>query len=335
MEVSRAMEWRPLGASGLRATPLGLGMAALGRPGYITLGHGADLGSDKAPAALTRHAHRVLDAAAELGIGYLDAARSYGAAEEILAAWLDGRAVRPGELTVASKWGYTYTAGWDIDAEVHEVKDHSAAALSRQHPESRAALGAHLGLYQVHSATLESGILDDAAALDALARVRDEDGLVIGLTTSGPRQAEVIDRAIAIERGGAPLFRTVQATWNVLEPSAGPALARAHEAGMGVIIKEGVANGRLTDRNTALDSGVRERLLAGVPGATSLDQAALALVLAQPFVDVVLSGAATVDQLRSNAEATTLRAAADPAAGGGLAEQPSAYWARRADLAWN
>ncbi|MFP5450307.1 MAG: aldo/keto reductase [Thermoleophilia bacterium] len=335
MEVSRVMEWSPLGASGLRATPLGLGMAALGRPGYITLGHGADLGPERDRAALTRNAHGVLDAAAALGIGHLDVARSYGAAEEILAAWLDARAVRPGDLTVASKWGYTYTAGWAVDADVHEVKDHSADALTRQHAESRAVLGAHLALYQVHSATLESGILDDAAALDALARLRDEDGLVIGLTTSGPRQADVVDRAIAIERGGAPLFGTVQTTWNVLEPSAGPALARAREAGMGVIIKEGVANGRLTDRNAALDPGVRERLMAGVPGATSLDQAALALVLAQPYVDVVLSGAATVDQLTSNARATTLRATADPAACDGLAEQPAAYWERRADLVWN
>ena len=335
MQGSRAFEWQPLGASGLRATPLGLGMAALGRPGYITLGHGADLGPERNRAALTRHAHGVLDVAAELGIGYLDAARSYGAAEEILAAWLDARGVAPGERTVGSKWGYTYTAGWAVDAEVHEVKDHSAAALIRQHPESRAALGAHLALYQVHSATLESGILDDPAALDVLTRLRDEDGLVIGLTTSGPRQAEVIDRAIAIERDGAPLFRTVQATWNALEPSAGPALARAHEARMGVIIKEGVANGRLTDRNTGLDRQVRDTLMSGVPGATSLDQAALAIALAQPFVDVVLSGAATVDQLSSNAGATTLRAAADPAAGGRLAEQPAAYWARRADLAWN
>ena len=42
----------------------------------------------------------------------------------------------------------------------------------------------------------------------------------------------------------------MQATWNLLEPSAGPALAEARAAGMGVIIKEALANGRLTSRNT-------------------------------------------------------------------------------------
>ena len=48
-----------------------------------------------------------------------------------------------------------------MDAEVHEVKDHSLAALARQAAESRELLGDHLDLYQVHSATLDSGVLED------------------------------------------------------------------------------------------------------------------------------------------------------------------------------
>jgi hypothetical protein len=31
---------------------LGLGLAALGRPGYLNLGHGADLGTDRSVEAL-------------------------------------------------------------------------------------------------------------------------------------------------------------------------------------------------------------------------------------------------------------------------------------------
>jgi hypothetical protein len=53
---------------------LGLGLAALGRPGYV-------------------------------------------------ASWLRKRAIEPGEISVASKWGYTYTAGWSPSATQHEVKD--------------------------------------------------------------------------------------------------------------------------------------------------------------------------------------------------------------------
>ena len=99
---------------------LGLGLAALGRPGYLNLGHGDDLGAERSPAALERRAHWVLDAAYEGGIRYFDAARSYGRAEEFLGSWLRERA--PADVTVGSKWGYVYTAGWEVEADPPEVK---------------------------------------------------------------------------------------------------------------------------------------------------------------------------------------------------------------------
>ena len=63
---------------------MGLGLAALGRPGYINLGHATDLSRDYDVAAMADHAHTVLDAAWAAGIRYFDAARSYGRAEEFL-----------------------------------------------------------------------------------------------------------------------------------------------------------------------------------------------------------------------------------------------------------
>src|SRR4051812_5004842 len=135
------MDTRPLGRTGLTVSRLGLGLAALGRPGYINLGHADDLAHDYDAAVMAAHCHAVLDAAFAAGIRYLDAARSYGRAEEFLATWLGSRDVAPGAVTVGSKWGYTYTAGWRIDAERHEVKDHSLAVLRCQAAESRALLG--------------------------------------------------------------------------------------------------------------------------------------------------------------------------------------------------
>src|SRR4029450_8003123 len=132
----------------------------------------------------------------------------------------------PSEVTVGSKWGYTYVGDWRMDADTHEVKDHSLAALTRQAAETRSLLGDHLDLYQVHSATLDSGILEDRAVLDELARLRDQ-GVVIGLSSSGPAQADTIRRALEIATAGAAPFACVQATWNLLEPSAGPALVEA------------------------------------------------------------------------------------------------------------
>jgi aryl-alcohol dehydrogenase-like predicted oxidoreductase len=302
---------------------LGLGLAALGRPGYINLGHGDDLGPRKDPASLEREAHAVLDAAYDGGIRYFDAARSYGRAEEFLASWLEQRGLKPEEVTVGSKWGYTYTADWLVDAEVHEVKDFSLATLRRQFAESRALLGPYLRLYQIHSATLESGVLQDRALLEELALMR-ETGLKIGLTVTGPRQRETIEKALEV--GG---FDTVQATWNLLERSATPGLDAAHAAGLGVIVKEALANGRLTARGEVPPlRGLAERL-----GVTP-DALALAAVLSQPWADVVLSGAATVAQLRSNLAALELDPGIEPELAQ-PAEDPERYWAARADLPWN
>jgi aryl-alcohol dehydrogenase-like predicted oxidoreductase len=304
---------------------LGLGLAALGRPGYINLGHGDDLGPRKDPATLEREAHAVLDAAYEGGIRYFDAARSYGRAEEFLASWLKQRGLTPEDVTVSSKWGYTYTADWRVDAEVHEVKDLSLATLRRQLAQSQALLRPHLRLYQIHSATLESGVLEDRALLDELAHIR-ETGLKIGLTVTGPQQREAIEQALEV--GG---FDAVQATWNLLERSATPALEAAQDAGLGVIVKEALANGRLTERGDVLP--LRE--LAVRSGVTP-DALALSAGLAQPWADVVLSGATTVDQLRSNLVALELDLDAELVSElTQLAEDRERYWTTRSALPWN
>jgi aryl-alcohol dehydrogenase-like predicted oxidoreductase len=307
------MELRPLGSSGLRVTPIGLGLAAVGRPGYITLDREKDLGSDRSVSSLERRAHDVLGAAYDAGIRYFDAARSYGFAERFLASWLHERALPPRAVTVGSKWGYTYVGNWKVDAPVHEVKDHSLAALRRQIDESRTLLGEYLDLYQIHSATLESGVLDDHAVLAELNSL-GAGGLTIGMSVSGPHQSEVIRRALAVSVDGVNPFQSVQATWNLLEPSAGPALAEAHAAGWGVIIKEALANGRLADR----------------------DQDAIAAALANPWVDVVLSGAVTETQVRSNAGALGVHLSPDRLAQlSKLAEPPEQYWKERGQLAWH
>ena len=276
---------------------LGLGLAALGRPAYLTVDHGTAIGSDRSIEALQRHSDLVCDAAWEGGIRWFDAARSYGRAEEFLGEWLTRRAIQPEQVTISSKWGYTYTADWKVDAEIQEVKDHSAPALARQWPETQTRLGPWLRLYQIHSATLESGVLDDVDVHRQLAGL----GVPIGLSLSGPRQSDTLHRALTIEVDGAPLFSGVQATWNLFETSVGPALAEAHAAGWTVIVKEALANGRLA-----------------VPGPMTAslgerpDVTALAAALAQPWADVVLSGAATVVQLRSNLDALAVTSRVDP-----------------------
>jgi aryl-alcohol dehydrogenase-like predicted oxidoreductase len=327
------MERRPLGETGLSVTPIGLGLAALGRPGYIDIGRDEDLGAERGVEEMERRAHAVLDEAFEIGIRYLDAARSYGRAEQFLASWLNARGLGREDVTVGSKWGYVYVADWRVDAQVHEVKDHSLPTLRKQMADSRALLGDVLALYQIHSATLESGVLEDRQVLDELLRLREE-GLVIGLSTSGPRQTETIRRALEVDVAGSNPFGAIQATWNLLETSAGPALAEAHEAGWGVLVKEAMANGRLGPRGEGPHRAVVDAAAARY--GVGPDAVAIAAALAQPWAGVVLSGAVTEQQLRSNAMAlgVVLREE-DTAALDGLTEPVDEYWERRSSLPWS
>jgi len=163
------MEVRDLGTTGVSGSVLGFGLAAIGRPGYIAPGHDDDLAGRTDPSALEHHA-----------LDMLDAARSYGSAEQFLATWLESRHPPSAELTVGSKWGYVYTAGWKVDAEVHETKIHTRENLDRQYAMSAELLGRHLRLYQIHSATLDSGVLENSNVLGRLA------GLSESGTTASP-----------------------------------------------------------------------------------------------------------------------------------------------------
>jgi aryl-alcohol dehydrogenase-like predicted oxidoreductase len=306
---------------------LGLGLAAVGRPAYLTLGRDVDLPGDRSPAALQARAADLLDAAVDLGIRYVDAARSYGLAEQFLAHWLRGAGTVP---FVASKWGYEYTAGWRPDAVQQEVKDHGLATFERQLAETTALLGPWLRLYQVHSLTTDSTLWRDRALQARLAALRGT-GVEVGFSTSGPAQADAVRRGLELAVDGAPLFTSVQTTWNLLETSAEGALAEASAAGMRVVVKEALANGRLTDRDPAVDDRlVRAARRSGV----GVDAVALAAALSRPWCDVVLCGAVTLPQLRSNAAALAVTDGPDP---GDLAtpEPPERYWAERSALRWS
>ncbi|HEV2778138.1 MAG TPA: aldo/keto reductase [Actinophytocola sp.] len=298
---------------------LGVGLAALGRPAYINLGREGALPATRSVGEMRAACWAVLDAAYAAGIRWVDVARSYGRAEEFLAGWLTDRG--HADVTVSSKWGYAYVGGWRLDAEVHEVKEHTLARFTHQFGQTRSLLGDRLALYQVHSLTPDSPLFDDHELTAALAR----SGVRLGFSTSGPAQAETIARALDLEVEGRRLFTAVQSTWNPLEPSAGPVLARAHDAGVHVLVKEALANGRLAVDPPPLIAHLAARHDVGP------DAIALAAALAQPWADTVLLGPAGVDQLHSNLAATTVDLDEDLTT---LAQPPPDYWAHRASLPW-
>ena len=203
----------------------------------------------------------------------------------------------------------------------------------KQFEESIEMLGKYIDLYQIHSATFESGVLENEDVHKALHKCREENGIAIGLSVSSPKQDEVIQKAMTLEVDGTKLFDSVQCTFNLLEQRPGTILQKAHEAGMDIIIKEGMANGRVLQNPVVQEYSKK---LSCAP-----DQLALACILAQPFQPRVLSGAVTTEQLDSNLEAEAIaeRLRSDPAVLTEIMEktkmESEVYWSDRSALAWN
>jgi aryl-alcohol dehydrogenase-like predicted oxidoreductase len=330
------MEIYPFGNSSLKTTRLGLGLAAIGRPGYINLDHGSDLSGKTDLQSMYTNAIEVLNAAYNAGIRYFDAARSYGKSEEFLSQWIASNKNMK-NLSIGSKWGYTYIANWKIDAEIHEVKEHSIENFMKQYPLSKKLLGDNLKIYHIHSATLESRVLENNEVLDALWKLKSE-GIIIGLSLSGVKQNEVLEKALSIKTNTDLLFGSVQATWNILEQAATKTLKKAADLGLGIIIKEALANGRLSAKNQSSESGHYINTLRhmALEYKTSIDALSLAFVLDQSWANIVLSGVANMEQLHSNIRALDIQISQkDLKTLGELRQESELYWSDRAKLNWN
>jgi len=107
---------------------LGLGTAALGRPQYINIRQENVNNSDL--KNFRKQSFAVLEAAYNSGIRFFDTAPGYGLAEKLVLDWLQTK--NDSTIEVASKWGYTYTANFDANATVHEIKEHSLPKLNEQ-----------------------------------------------------------------------------------------------------------------------------------------------------------------------------------------------------------
>jgi len=310
---------------------LGLGLAALGRPGYINLGHHQNIGPDKSKEAMYFQAEKVLNFAYQSGIQYFDVARVYGASEEFLSKWI--RKQNQFNGYVGSKWGYEYLADWKIDTDVHERKDHSAAFLKQQWVETRLNLGKNIDLYQIHSVTPESNVLNDRNVLNELQNIK-KSGIEIGISTSGPSQAETIKKLLEINKV-ENLFTFIQCTINILEQSCQQILIEASESKINIIAKEIFANGRLSAANKEFHQ--KEILILrnlALDLNLSLEELSLIWAYQQKYINIVLTGAATVEQLQSNIDAISKKDVILP----NLLElgtSKESYWQSRKSLKWN
>ena len=267
------MERTPLGDTGLQVSRLGAGLSWIERTS-----------PDDVEAA-----GRVLNAALDGGINFLDTAACYGISEEVV-----GRTVshRRREFVLATKCGHV-TAGYVGQPwTATTVKDSIERSLRRMKTD-------YLDLVQLHSFDLATIKRGDAtqALLDA-----KREGKARFIGSSGDNAAA----RWAVDSGA---FDTLQTSFSLVDQQARSGLLAAAKAkGMGVIIKRPIGNAtwatEVSHRPYTDEYLRRARLMretGPVPGAPDDPiELAMGFVFAHPEVDTAILGTGNPEHMRAN-----------------------------------
>ncbi|MBT8221285.1 MAG: aldo/keto reductase [Bacteroidia bacterium] len=310
---------------------IGFGTAAIGRPQYINIRKEGS--TDFELETFRQDGMKMLDEAYHLGIRYFDTAPGYGLAERLLIDWSKTHH----DIEIATKWGYTYVADFNTNARVHEVKEHSLAKLNEQWNQSKLLLPG-LTTYQIHSATFESGVLENDVVLNRMAAMKAEHRLRIGLTTTGANQLEVLKQALEVAVNGELLFDAFQVTYNIFDQSIAAVASLFEDQDRRLIIKEALANGRTFPNERYPQYASAYEQLQHLANAYQVGLDAIALRFCMDSIPAfkVLSGATIPQHLSDNLKAEHIELSqADIQILKELAISPEAYWSERKQLVWN
>jgi len=312
---------------------LGLGTAALGRPQYINVRLKECDNSNL--TEFRKQSFSVLEDAYNNGIRYFDTAPGYGLAEELVLEWLQTKNDKT--IEIATKWGYTYTANFDANATIHEVKEHSLAKLNEQWNFSKQLLP-YLKVYQIHSATLETGVLENKEVLEQLAFLKKKHNLKIGLTTTGTNQIEVIKKALDVLVDGKQLFDLFQVTYNFLEQSLKEVYDELINQNKSIVIKEALANGRIFKNENYPHYNKMYATLENLSQKHNVGVDAISLKYCEQTVSnsIILSGVSNTNQLQENLKLNSFTLSNDEIETlNSFKVSNDSYWAERKKLEWN
>ena len=312
---------------------LGLGTAALGRPQYINIRF--QTGGKSNLETFKKNSFSVLETAYNKGVRYFDTAPGYGLAEALVLEWLQTK--NDASIQIATKWGYTYTANFDENATVHEVKEHSLAKLNAQWNFSKQLLP-YLKVYQIHSATIETGVLENSEVLERLASLKKEHNLKIGLTTTGTNQTEVIKKALNVTVNGTSLFDLFQVTYNLLDQSLLEISEELIHQNKSIVIKETMANGRIFRNESYPHYNKMYAILESISKKHAVGIDAISLRYCEQTIpnSVVLSGASNNMQLKQNLHLNTFSLSNNEIdLLNSFKISPEFYWKERKQLIWN
>ena len=273
---------RTLGRTGLEVSTLGYGAMELrGAP------NGPDLSADDAATLL----NELLD----VGVNFIDTSIDYGRSEDVIG---DLIADRRDEYVLASKCGCVPGApqGSDHVHTAENIRNGVEASLRRMKTD-------HLDLVQFHR-SLHADEFDADGALSELLTLQSEGKVrFLGVSAVLPTLDEQIEMGV---------FDAFQIPYSALQRDHEDVITRASDAGMGIVIRGGVARGVPDDwegrinymvptevMRTWWDDANLDELLDG----TSRTEFLLRFTLSHPDLDTTIVGTANIDHLRANVEA--------------------------------
>lgn len=220
---------RPLGTTGLRVSPLGLGTVKLGRDQQVKYPTAFRIPNDQEAANLLAQAQ-------DLGINLLDTAPAYGNSEERLGQLLRKQRQR---WVLISKVGEEFIGGQSVfDFSPAHARLSLERSLKRLHTD-------HLELLLIHSNGDDLAIIRNSGLYETLAAFKQA-GLIGGFGLSGK----------TLEGGLLGLAQSdcAMVTYNLTEQSERPILDAGAEQNKGILIKKALASGHLCTGATQEDA---------------------------------------------------------------------------------
>lgn len=270
---------RTLGRTGLEVSTLGYGAMELrGAP------TGPDLSDDDAAA--------LLDELLDAGVNFIDTSIDYGRSEDVIG---DLIASRRGEYVLASKCGCVPGApqGSDHVHTAENIRNGVEASLRRMKTD-------HLDLVQFHR-SLHADEFDTDGALSELLALQSEGKVrFLGVSAVLPTLDEQIEMGV---------FDAFQIPYSALQRDHEDVITRASDAGMGIIIRGGVARGAPDDWEGRRYYMVSNETMRDHWDAANLDELLdgmsridfmLRFTLSHPDLDTTIVGTASLDHLHAN-----------------------------------
>ena len=255
--------------------------AVLGRTGLrvTRLGYGA---AHRKPQS-DDNAQAVHEAVLDSGVNFIDTADDYGNSEELIGRYMSARS---GEYYIATKCGGSPSGHvWTGENCLKTME----ASLERLRTDT-------IDIMQLHNPTVAES--EAGGLVDALKEMRDS-GKVrwIGASTTLPHLPTYLDWGV---------FDVFQIPYSALEREHEDWITKAAEAGVGIVIRGGVAMGEpgkgkgSADRwQTFEEAGLDELLDEGDDRTAFL----LRYTLTHPNADTIIVGTVNLDHLRQNVDA--------------------------------